>query len=122
MVKDYCVELKQSHQHDGEVFLRYKLAKPVLRTGNQKQALRKNYTWTSASSPSAEQDNVGVVPRNPESVTSSTVSPMESTKVAFTKDTMMYESNSSKRKNDKYVRVDNGTAKISNSQIEILIQ
>jgi hypothetical protein len=35
------------------------------------------------------------VPRNPESVTSSTVSPIESTRVAFTKDTIMYASNSS---------------------------
>ena len=55
-------------------------------------------TCTRASSPSCEQDNVGVVPRKPESVTSSTVSPIESTRVAFTKDTMMYESNSSENK------------------------
>ena len=38
---------------------------------------------------------MGVVPRNPESVTSSTVSPMERTRVALVKDTTMYESNSS---------------------------
>ena len=36
-----------------------------------------------------------MVPRKPESVTSSTVSPMDKTKVALTKDTIMYESNSS---------------------------
>ncbi len=53
-------------------------------------------TCTRASSPREEQDSVGVVPRNPESVTSSTVSPMDNTKVAFTKDTMMYESYSAK--------------------------
>ena len=46
-------------------------------------------TCTRASSPSSEQDSVGVVPRNPESVTSSTVSPMDRTSVALTKDTMM---------------------------------
>lgn len=46
-------------------------------------------TCTKASSPKAEQLRVGVVPRNPESVTSSTVSPILSTRVAFTKDTMM---------------------------------
>ena len=45
--------------------------------------------------PRAEQDNVGVVPRNPESVTSSTVSPIDSTKVALTNETTMYESKSS---------------------------
>lgn len=52
-------------------------------------------TWTRASSPSCEHDNVGVVPRNPESVTSSTVSPIDRTSVAFTNDTMMYASYSS---------------------------
>lgn len=46
-------------------------------------------TCTSASSPNAEQLNVGVVPRKPESVTSSTVSPILSTRVALTNDTMM---------------------------------
>lgn len=46
-------------------------------------------TCTKASSPSNEQDKVGVVPKNPESVTSSTVSPIDNTSVAFTKDTMM---------------------------------
>lgn len=55
-------------------------------------------TWTKASSPSSEQESVGVVPRKPESVTSSTVSPMDRTKVALTKDTMMYASNSSEEK------------------------
>jgi len=49
-------------------------------------------TWTRASSPSWEHDKVGVVPRKPESVTSSTVSPIDSTSVAFTNDTMMYAS------------------------------
>ncbi|MPC81039.1 hypothetical protein E2C01_075639 [Portunus trituberculatus] len=44
---------------------------------------------SGASSPSWEQANVGVVPRKPESVTSSTVSPMLSTRVALTKDTMI---------------------------------
>lgn len=52
-------------------------------------------TCTNASSPNAEQLKVGVVPRKPESVTSSTVSPILSTSVAFTKDTMMYASYSS---------------------------
>lgn len=56
------------------------------------------FTCTKASSPSCEQDSVGVVPRKPESVTSSTVSPMDSTRVAFTKDTIMYASNSSVKK------------------------
>ena len=42
-----------------------------------------------ASSPSREQARVGVVPRNPESVTSSTVSPMESTRVALVNETTM---------------------------------
>jgi len=46
-------------------------------------------TCTSASSPSWWQARVGVVPKKPESVTSSTVSPMERTSVAFTKDTTM---------------------------------
>ena len=40
---------------------------------------------------------MGVVPRNPESVTSSTVSPMERIRVAFMNDTTIYESNSSNR-------------------------
>ena len=53
------------------------------------------FTCNRASSPSCEQDNVGVVPRKPLSVTSSTVSPMDNTRVAFIKDTTMYESNSS---------------------------
>lgn len=56
-------------------------------------------TWTAASSPKAEQDNVGVIPKNPESATSSTVSPIESTNVAFTNDTMMYASYSSETQN-----------------------
>lgn len=54
-------------------------------------------TCNSASSPSCEQDSVGVVPRKPLSVTSSTVSPMDKTRVAFMKDTTIYESNSSER-------------------------
>ena len=56
----------------------------------------KYYTCNKASSPNNEQDNVGVVPRKPLSVTSSTVSPMDNTRVAFTNETTMYESNSSK--------------------------
>lgn len=48
-----------------------------------------------ASSPSLEQAKVGVVPRNPESVTSSTVSPMERTRVAFVNDTTINASYSS---------------------------
>ena len=52
-------------------------------------------TCNNASSPSCEQDSVGVVPRKPLSVTSSTVSPMDKTRVAFMKDTTIYESNSS---------------------------
>ena len=39
--------------------------------------------------PSAEHDSVGVVPRKPESVTSSTVSPIDNTSVALTNDTIM---------------------------------
>jgi len=42
-----------------------------------------------------EADSVGTVARKPLSVTSSTVSPMLSTRVALTNDTTMYESNSS---------------------------
>lgn len=53
------------------------------------------FTCNRASSPSCEQDKVGVVPRKPLSVTSSTVSPIDNTRVAFIKDTTMYESNSS---------------------------
>jgi hypothetical protein len=49
----------------------------------------KNITCTNASSPSCEQDKVGVVPKKPESVTSSTVSPIDNTSVALTKDTMI---------------------------------
>ena len=48
-----------------------------------------------ASSPSLEQAKVGVVPRNPESVTSSTVSPIERTRVALVKDTTINASYSS---------------------------
>ncbi len=48
-----------------------------------------------ASSPSLEQARVGVVPRNPESVTSSTVSPMDRTRVAFVNDTTINASYSS---------------------------
>lgn len=62
-------------------------------------------TCTNASSPKAEQLRVGVVPRNPESVTSSTVSPMLSTRVALTKDTMMYASYSSVTKIKKLVLI-----------------
>ena len=50
-----------------------------------------------ASSPSREHVRVGVVPRNPESVTSSTVSPIERTSVALVKDTTMKASYSSDR-------------------------
>ena len=49
-----------------------------------------------ASSPSLEQARVGVVPRKPESVTSSTVSPMERTRVAFVNDTTINASYSSR--------------------------
>ena len=38
---------------------------------------------------------MGVVPRNPESVTSSTVSPMDSTSVALVNETTIYASKSS---------------------------
>ena len=48
-----------------------------------------------ALSPRREHARVGVVPRNPESVTSSTVSPMESTRVALVNETTMYASYSS---------------------------
>ena len=48
-----------------------------------------------ASSPRREQARVGVVPRNPESVTSSTVSPIDSTRVALVNDTTIYASYSS---------------------------
>lgn len=53
------------------------------------------YTCTKASSPRDEQQSVGVVPKNPLSVTSSTVSPILSTSVALTKDTIIYASYSS---------------------------
>lgn len=57
-----------------------------------------------ASSPSREQAMVGEVPRKPESVTSSTVSPMDRTRVALVKDTTMYESYSSTKKERKKFR------------------
>ena len=44
---------------------------------------------------------MGVVPKNPESVTSSTVSPMLRTSVALTNDTTMYASKSSVIENQK---------------------
>lgn len=47
-------------------------------------------TWRIASSPRSVQLRVGDVARRPLSVTSSTVSPIDSTSVAFTKDTTMY--------------------------------
>mmetsp|Transcript_11543 Transcript_11543/g.24166 ORF Transcript_11543/g.24166 Transcript_11543/m.24166 type:complete len:427 (-) Transcript_11543:1073-2353(-) len=47
------------------------------------------------SSPSCPTRREGVVPRKPLSFTSSTVSPMDSTRVALTKETTMYESKSS---------------------------
>lgn len=50
------------------------------------------------SSPRRDVDRVSVVPRKPLSVTSSTVSPMDNTKVALKKDTMMYASNFSENK------------------------
>lgn len=56
---------------------------------------RRVRTCTSVSSLKAAQAKVGVVPKKPLSVTSSTVSPMDSTNVAFMKDTIMYASNSS---------------------------
>ena len=46
-------------------------------------------TWRSESSPSWVTLTVGVVSKKPESATSSTDSPMESTTVAFTNDTTM---------------------------------
>ena len=52
---------------------------------------------TIASSPRSEVCSVGVSGLRPESVTSSTVSPMESTRVALTKETTMYASCSSSR-------------------------
>lgn len=52
-------------------------------------------TWMRALSPRREHARVGVVPRNPESVTSSTVSPMERTRVALVNETTMYASYSS---------------------------
>lgn len=64
-------------------------------TKQLKNKLISLHTCKRASSPSCEQDRVGVVPRKPLSVTSSTVSPIDNTKVAFMKDTTMYESNSS---------------------------
>lgn len=57
--------------------------------------LAKKPTWIRASSPNLEQARVGVVPRNPESVTSSTVSPIERTSVAFVNETTMKASYSS---------------------------
>lgn len=46
-------------------------------------------TCKRASSPSWWAAKVGVVPRNPEFVISSTVSPMERTRVAFVKETII---------------------------------
>ena len=55
----------------------------------ENRKIKKILTCTTASSPNAEHDNVGVVPKNPESDTSSTVSPIDNTSVAFKKDTIM---------------------------------
>ncbi len=44
---------------------------------------------------------MGVVPRKPESVTSSTVSPIDKTKVAFINETTIYASNGSNKKKKK---------------------
>ena len=49
-------------------------------------------TCKSASSPISPHPRVGDVAKNPESDTSSTVSPMLSTRVAFRNDTTMYVS------------------------------
>lgn len=57
-------------------------------------------TCTKVSSLKAAQARVGVVPKKPLSVTSSTVSPMDKTKVAFMKDTIIYASYSSATKNN----------------------
>lgn len=46
-------------------------------------------TCTRASSLKAEHDKVGVVPKKPLSVTSSTFSPIDNTNVAFTNDTII---------------------------------
>ena len=48
------------------------------------------WTWRSALSARSATSSVGAVARKPLSVTSSTVSPMESTSVAFVNDTTMY--------------------------------
>ena len=48
------------------------------------------WIWRRESSPSCDSDRVGVLSKMPESVTSTTVSPMESTMVQFTKETTMY--------------------------------
>lgn len=63
------------------------------------------FTCTKASALNAEHANVGVVPKKPLFVTSSTVSPIESTNVAFTKDTIIYASNSSATNNNKSNRI-----------------
>lgn len=73
-------------------------------------------TCTNASSPKAEQLKVGVVPRKPESVTSSTVSPILSTSVAFTKDTMMYASYSSAIKITRLILSTQGNARTKTSK------
>ena len=57
-----------------------------------------NITCTIESSPKRHVKRVGVSALRPESVTSSTVSPMERTKVALTKETTMYASCSSPRR------------------------
>lgn len=62
-------------------------------------------TCTTDSSPRAEQHKVGVVPINPESDTSSTVSPMLNTRVALLNDTTMYASNSSVTWNQKNTNI-----------------
>ena len=59
---------------------------------------RGNITCTIESSPKRHVKRVGVSALRPESVTSSTVSPMERTKVALTKETTMYASCSSERR------------------------
>mmetsp|Transcript_4233 Transcript_4233/g.10630 ORF Transcript_4233/g.10630 Transcript_4233/m.10630 type:complete len:287 (-) Transcript_4233:546-1406(-) len=51
-------------------------------------------TWSSEPSSMSCVHRVGTVPRNPLSLTSSTVSPIDSTSVALEKETTMYESKS----------------------------
>lgn len=64
---------------------------------------------------------MGVVPRNPESVTSSTVSPMERTRVALVNETTMYASYSSGGERGRREMEKEGEGEEKDNNISILV-